>query len=138
MPFLGRMLLLGFALTLLSGCGERDPRLAVAGTVTFKGEPLDRGQIEFLPPGGKGSQSGTGIVNGRYEIPRDNGLLPGTYEVRIFSYDTKGVKVPDPDAVPGDPGAVQFKERIAPKYNVKSTLKADVKRGNTTFDFSVD
>jgi hypothetical protein len=128
-------LLLVLALVLLpSGCGDSDPRLAISGTVKFKGELLDQGRIEFHPPSNKGTMSGAGIQNGKYEIPRSTGLAPDTYEVRIFSYDQKGAKL---DAMPGEPG-LGFKERIARQYNLGSTLKAEVRSGNTTFDFSVE
>ena len=118
---------------LATGCSS-GPRLAVSGTVKYKGQLLDQGRIEFHRPSGKGTQSGDVIQNGRYSIPRDKGLLPATYEVRIFSYDQKGPKL---EAIPGEAG-LGFKERIAKKYNTESTLKAEVKPGNTTFDFSVD
>jgi len=130
----GRLLfLLGLGPLMLAGCSN-DPRLAVSGTVRFNGQPLDQGRIEFHPPGGKGSLSGAGIHDGRYHIPQANGLAPATYEVRIYSYDQKGGTA---GAIPGEAG-LGFKERIAKKYNADSTLKADVKSGQTTFDFSVD
>lgn len=119
---------------LLVGCGTGDPRLAVSGTIKFKGQLLDQGRIEFHPPGDKGTMSGAGIQNGRYNIPRDKGLAPNTYEVRIYSYDEKAAKI---EEIPGEPG-LGFKERIPKKYNTASTLKAEVKRGNTTFDFSLE
>jgi hypothetical protein len=134
MRVLGPYLLIGLIPAIAIGCANRDPRLAVSGTVKFKGERLDQGRIEFHPEGGKGTMSGDVIQHGRYSIPRDKGLAPATYEVRIFSYDEKAPKL---DAIPGEPG-LGFKERIAKKYNVESTLKADVKPGQTTFDFSVD
>ena len=130
----GMFLLVSVALLLLAGCSS-DPRLAVSGTVRFKGEPLDQGRIEFHPPGGKGTMSGSNIENGRYDIPRAKGLAPATYEVKVFSYDNKGAKVSSD--MPGEPGT-GFKERIAKKYNLATELKAEVKPGNTTFDFSVD
>ena len=119
---------------MLAGCSN-DPRLAVSGTVRFNGQPLDQGRIEFHPPGGKGSLSGAGIHDGRYHIPQANGLAPATYEVKIFSYGTKGAKVAGD--MPGEPGK-GFKERIARKYNLATELRADVKPGTATFDFSVD
>ena len=134
MKLLRRFSLMALAAALVPGCGPGDPRLAVSGTVTFKGQPLDQGRIEFHPPQNNGTMSGAVIQNGRYEIPRDKGLAPATYEVRIYSYDEKGGTS---GAIPGEAG-LGFKERIAKKYNAASTLKADVKRGQTTFDFSVD
>jgi hypothetical protein len=126
--------LMALVAALVPGCGPGDPRLAVSGSVTFKGQPLDQGRIEFHPPQNNGTMSGAVIQNGRYEIPRDKGLNPATYEVRIYSYDQKAGTA---GAIPGEAG-LGFKERIAKKYNSASTLKADVKRGQTTFDFSVD
>jgi len=131
---LRRFFLAALAAAVVPGCGSGDPRLAVSGTVMFKGQLLDQGRIEFHPPENKGTMSGAVIQNGRYVIPRDKGLAPTTYVVRIYSYDEKGAKA---EGAPGEPG-LGFKERIAKKYNAESTLKADVKRGNTTFDFSVD
>jgi hypothetical protein len=130
---LRRFFLAALAAAIVSGCGPGDPRLAVSGTVKFKGQLLDQGRIEFHPPENKGTMSGAVIKNGRYDIPRDKGLAPATYEVRIYSYDEKGAKA----GVPAEAG-LGFNERISKKYNAASTLKADVKPGNTTFDFSVD
>lgn len=136
MKLLRQFSLMALVAALVPGCGPGDPRLAVSGTVTFKGQPLDQGRIEFHPPGNQGTMSGATIQDGRYEIPRDKGLAPANYEVRIYSYDKKGGNTGTGD-VPGEAG-LGFKERIAKKYNAASTLKADVKPGQTTFDFSVD
>lgn len=134
MKSLRRFFLAALAVAIVAGCAPSDPRLAVSGTVKFKGQLLDQGRIEFHPPGNKGTMSGAVIQNGRYEIPRDKGLAPATYEVRVYSYDEKGAQA---GSIPGEPG-LGFKERISKKYNAASTLKADVKPGNTKFDFSVD
>jgi len=91
------------ALLPLTGCGGGEERLAISGKVLFKGEPLDQGRIDFVPPNNAGSLSGAVVENGAFSIPRDKGLLPGTYLVRVYSYDRKGAKVPDP--IPGDPGS---------------------------------
>jgi hypothetical protein len=132
--FLRRLFLASLAVALVPGCGPGDPRLAVSGTVKFKGQLLDQGRIEFHPPEDKGTMSGAVIQNGRYDIPQDKGLKPATYEVRIWSYDEKGAKT---ESLPGEAG-MGFKERIPKQYNAASTLKADVKPGNTRFDFTLD
>ena len=83
--------------------GERFP---VKGTVTFKGEPLAEGRIEFRPtePGGRAA---TGMIrDGRFTLttvePND-GSFPGTYKVTIGSLD-RNVKIParysNPDTTP--------------------------------------
>jgi hypothetical protein len=123
----------------LTGCGG-DPlgRQAVSGTVLFHGQPLDQGRIHFAPTAKGPTESGATIENGKFQIPRDSGLVPGTYKVSIFSYDQKGAKVQS-EEVPGDPGNTQFKERIPKKYNAETTLTAEVKKdGSNAFEFKLD
>lgn len=132
-------MLLVASFTVLCGCSS-DPkaRQAVSGTVQFKGQPLDQGRIHFTPTDKGPSEAGATISAGRYTIPRDLGLVPGNYRVSIFSYDQKGPKVQNDD-MPGDPGNVQFKERIPAKYNAKTTLTAEVKNGGSnSFEFKLD
>ncbi len=70
----------------LSGCTDANPRLEVKGTVTFKGAPLEHGNIQFLTTvGSPGAAAGSIIKNGAYNVPRDHGLEPGTYRVLISS-----------------------------------------------------
>ncbi len=57
------------------GCGGTDGKLKVSGTVTLKGEPLDDGIIEFSSPE---IRTGANITQGKYEVPPENGLKPGT------------------------------------------------------------
>jgi hypothetical protein len=121
----------------MAGCGESGPkRYAVSGAVKWQGKPLDQGSITFLAEDPSlGSGGGALIMDGKYNIPAQNGLLPGRYKVSIASPDPK--KAADPDALPGAPGPV-YKDRIQPKYNVKTTLTADIKaEGPNKFDFEV-
>ena len=53
----------------------------VTGTVTWKGQPLDQGSIQFLPEDGKGTMVGAEIRDGRYALPDPPGLAPGSYRV---------------------------------------------------------
>ena len=124
----GRIASLGCGLLLLAGCAS-DPlgRQAVSGTVEFQGQPLDQGRIQFVPVTKGPTESGATIENGKFQIPRESGLAPGTYKVSVFSYDQKGAKVPS-EEIPGDPGNTQFKERIPKKYNAETTLTVEVKK----------
>jgi hypothetical protein len=56
---------------------------AVEGRVTLAGEPLDEAAIVFVPlePGRK--KTGAQIVDGKYQLPRADGLTPGSYRVEI-------------------------------------------------------
>jgi hypothetical protein len=134
----GCSLVLVFGVALMAGCGDPHARQAASGTVSFNGQPLDQGRIHFAPVSKGATESGATIEDGKFSIPRESGLVPGTYKVSIFSYDRKGAKVAS-EEIPGDRGGKQFKERIAAKYNVKSTLTAEVTAGGSnTFTFAVD
>ena len=120
-------------LTLASCDGDVGGRLAISGTVEYKGEPVQQGSIEFIPhPGGK-TQSGSTITNGRFSIPKDKGLEPGVYTVKISSME--GLEPPaEPGGLPGkDP-----KELLPAKYNTKSTLTKEVTKTETKFEFKLD
>jgi hypothetical protein len=131
--------LLGLCLVLIGICGcadGRPKRYEVSGQVNWHGKPLDQGAITFL---GVDTALGTGgamIQDGQYRIPAEQGLLPGRYKVMITSSDPKN-KVPDPDSPPGHLPVP--KDRIQPKYNVHTTLTADVQaEGRNRFNFEVN
>lgn len=117
------------------GCGPGDGRVAVNGSVTLKGSPLDEGVIEFVS---EGMKSGTTIQNGKYEIPRDQGLVEGTYKVMITSGDGR-TPVDSPDGLPGPTGAnIVSKDRIPPEYNTQTKLEAKVTGTSPNkFDFTI-
>ncbi|MCY3009292.1 MAG: hypothetical protein ACK5OC_18290 [Pirellula sp.] len=117
------------------GCGAGDGRVAVNGAVTLKGEPLDEGVIEFVSTGMK---SGTTIQNGKYDIPRDQGLVAGTYKVMITSGDGR-TPVDSPDGLPGPTGAnIVSKDRIPKEYNINTKLEAKVEGTSPNkFDFAI-
>jgi hypothetical protein len=114
----------------LVGCdgGDGLPRQAISGMVTFGGQPLADGTIQFQPAvsqGGPAVQAGALIADGRYQIGRDEGLVPGTYKVMIFSHGGRGApgdEAASPGAQTGPPP-----ERIPSRYNLNTTLTAEVK-----------
>ena len=128
-----------WSVLLLAGCaGDPHGRQAVSGTVEFQGKPLDQGRIHFAPASKGPTESGATIENGKFEIPRESGLAPGTYKVSVFSYDQKGAKVQS-EEIPGDPGNTQFKERIPKKYNAATTLTVEVKKDEpNVFNLKLD
>ena len=48
---------------------------------------IEDGIISFEPMDGQGSKDGASIIKGEYRIPRDKGLMPGRYKVRIYAGD---------------------------------------------------
>jgi hypothetical protein len=123
----------------LTGCGGGTNKKAVSGTVTWKSKPLETGMIRFLPAEAGGqTETGAVITDGKFDIPKEHGLLPGKYKVSISSPDPKSGQGP-PDAAPGDRGGYPAKERIAEKYNAQTTLTAEVTAdGKNQFEFQVD
>lgn len=118
-----------------SGCGKTDPlnRQAVSGKITLSGEPLKAGSIEFSPVE-NGSPSGASIQNGNYAIPKEKGLPPGDYVVRISASDAAEQAI----EVPGESNKIS-KELIPAKYNTKSTLRFHVDdEGQNVFDLDVE
>jgi hypothetical protein len=139
----------------LAGCGGEEavdnlPRQAVSGSVTLDGKPLASGSIQFVPAGAaEGSAGGVGVTagakieNGRYEIDRGHGPVPGTYKVAINSAPvTPTEPAKDTSVSPGGRRDAKArakempKETLPAKYNSKTTLEAQVKEGGSnTFDF---
>ncbi len=119
---------LALAIVLAAGCS--DPyagRLAVSGTVKFKGEPLKAGLIAFEPLDKQDTSSGAQIKDGNYDIPRPQGLKAGKYRLRITSGDQntpallrKTIKVGEqelPAAGPGGSKNFISREMIPPTWN---------------------
>jgi hypothetical protein len=133
-------LLPGLSILLFSlGCGDpHDGRLAVSGNVTFQGQPLDQGNIMFIPASRDlRTQASAQIINGRYQISAAQGLRPGKYKVSIHSGDGRTPVVPS-DAPPGPSGNFSSQDRIPEAYNLKSTLEAEVKKGGANrFDYPI-
>lgn len=121
--------------TVAGGCGpDTGGRVAVSGTVKFRGEPLKQGTIEFTAQDGK-SQSGGTITEGKFALPAVQGLRVGQYLVRISSVQggTAPAGPPGPESM-----TPQGKDVIPLEYNVKSTLTAEVTKGGPNkFDFDL-
>ena len=121
---------------LIAGCsGSRDdlPREPVSGTVTMDSQPLAEGAIQFTPAAGSGGPPISGnatIEDGRFSIPRADGLVPGSYKVSISAVPVKrDTRIP---ATYGKKKATPFKELIPAKYNTKTTLTEEIKRGGAS------
>jgi len=129
------------------GCGNQGtddlPREPISGTVSYEGKPLANGTIQFQPASqAEGMAAGGMVVNGRFEIPRGEGPVPGKYKVQIDSLnETISVPVPEPEApassdaavLPGElkipPKKMMKKRLIPPRYNSQTELTAEVKAG---------
>ena len=127
-----------FSLLFIAGCGKDTGRLKISGEVTFDGAPLDGGSIRFtLIESETTLASGAMIRNGKYNIPKEKGLLPGTYHLEISAPDTNGPTTMA-RAAPGGPGIPVAVERIPPEYNIDSDKTIEVTiDGDNHFVFEI-
>jgi hypothetical protein len=119
---------------LLVGCGSRDGYQSVSGSVTFRGGPLEQGTIQFFCTGEQPIPCGGAMIEkGRYQVPKEHGLKPGTYLVRISS--TERVENQGGDSM----NPFLTRERIPSQYNAESKLTVEVRAGERgEFNFDLD
>ena len=107
-------MLLLLAASVLAGC-HRNDRVPVSGTVAIDGQAADYGLVSFRPvEGNSGAGSGASLRAGKFEIPAQQGLLPGKYKVAVQAFrktgrtlhDAEGSEFPDWIAVPIDPAGL--------------------------------
>ena len=125
----------GLFLVAHTGCSG-DGKVGVTGTILLAGKPVPDGTITFYSLDNTGTQSGSAINEGKYEIKAEKGLLPGKYRVAISSPD--GETPVDPKLPPGPRGNFASKERIPPEWNTNSKEEVIVTaQGPNRFDFKI-
>ncbi len=126
-------MLLGIAIA-LAGCSSapenETPRMAVSGTVTLDGQPLENGVIRFVPQAEvKGPKASVAVNGGRFEIPAEAGPVAGRHRVEIESTDHGGI-APDDETALADLAAGKRKPvkpaKIPGIYNIRSTLQRTI------------
>jgi hypothetical protein len=134
---LGRVFPIGacaLVVGLLAGCGDKyGGRVEVSGTVKLKGQPLKAGVIVFEPKGGQGTSATAPITGGSYKLPRESGLKPGKYLIRVTSGDGTTPANLNPDEPPGPGGKgtnIVSKELVPPEWNVRSNQEREVTSEN--------
>jgi len=134
---------------LASGCA--DPyagRLALSGEVKLKGEPIKAGVIMFEPLEKQDTSSGASIENGKYDIPRKQGLKAGRYRVRVTAGDgvtparpvggKKGQDEEQQAAGPGGSRNIVSVDLIPPSWGADSRQEITLDASKTNrFDFNI-
>ena len=110
-----------------SGCGgDSSGRQPVAGMITLKGQPLAEGTISFASKAMTPEIfSGALIKEGRFTVPAQAGLLPGSYVVRISAPQCRTVAAEGAPGVAGPPAM----ELVPPEFNAASKLEFQVQSG---------
>ena len=83
------------------GCGtEEQIRIAVSGTVTLDGQPVNTGQLSIVPVN-SGVASAASVSEGRFSVSEERGPQPGEYRFRLTLNNKKALReVENPKPVP--------------------------------------
>jgi hypothetical protein len=118
----------------LLGCGQKPTgpeRGVVHGKITLDGNPVVKGTIDFAPTDpSRGPTCGMRVVDGQY-ASAERGPIIGKCRVTIRAPQMSGTMREDGD------WKSNYAELIPPRYNTQSTLEADVRAGDNTFDFDL-
>ena len=139
MRFRKTIVILALALTTAPGCSRGLQRQEVTGQVTFRGTPVAYGTVRFEPEDSKTCQPGGAVIeNGRFRVPAEVGLFPGSYKVVLSAPEGKAnVNVPGATPVTGDP--YYARELLPEKYNRATTLTATIRSdGGNDLAFNLD
>lgn len=130
--------------------GGRSP-VAVSGAVTCDAEAIANGTIRFIPIGDTGEQPKSArIVDGKYSISADLGMLAGQYKVSIIGnrqatpeeivqMKAAMTEEPDEDDPVSEMSDSDFQVPFLPeKYNETTTLTAELTEGENTQDFTLE
>jgi hypothetical protein len=101
----------------VAGCGKRGPALyKVVGTVQWKGEPVEQGNIIFEPFDRETHPQAAKIVGGKYQLR----IGAGKMKVQIFASREQ------PGKINPDMNTPVLEHYIPPEYNRRTTLEAEV------------
>ncbi len=136
---------------LCAGCGGDDltRRYSASGSVTYKGEPLESGEIIFAPVDpNQGFAASAVIQNGSFTLTtmtEKDGAVPGQYKVAVTSRDIDVAKLKSASgrlttnpAVLGK--AIRSAKSLVPKKyesSSSSPLTAEVKPQSNSFSFDL-
>lgn len=128
------VILLGGA---LFGCSGDASRFTLSGAVSYDGQQVANGNIGFVPvsESGEAKAVGADVVDGRYEVPRHEGPLAGTYKVVIYAEKPGSRMIRDEGSSEMVAELVQY---IPEVYNAGSTLMVDISEDRDDLNFDLE
>ncbi|MBN2294403.1 MAG: hypothetical protein JXM70_18385 [Pirellulales bacterium] len=133
-------ILLGLCLLLplVAGCGGSES--VVSGTVTYDGQPVEKGSILFQPVDGKGASCGGPIENSKYKIETTPGKkLVQIVAVKKVKYGrlspAEELKRTQEAAMSGDTSGIIDRADTIPPNAQGNNTEVEIKPGSQTLDF---
>ncbi len=120
----------------MCGCGTEEVGVFLSGAVTYGGDPVEMGEIGFIPVdvhGGKGAR-GT-VVAGKYSIAPSEGLVAGEYFVTIYAEKRTGKLISADEA--GNEKVEEVVQYLPAIYNDQTTLKETIDGDRGDLDFNL-
>lgn len=125
---IGLLLSLNAALAFAAGCSNG--LASVKGSVTFNGEPVNRGMINLEPVDGKGPVAGAAVEGGKFEM---KDVTPGEKIVRISAVFVKSINKES------DGSEIEICDDLLPKeYGQASAHRLTVEAPVTEKDYPIE
>lgn len=122
----------------LSGCQGQSykgpKRYPLSGKITYDNEPVDAGNISFIPESGDQRVSGGNITAGVYTVTEADGANSGPYRVEIHWHKKTGRQFKDSGL---NLLIDERKEGLPERFHAQSKLRVEVFAKNTKFDFDL-
>ncbi len=125
-------LVLGAAILSAAGCGGRADIGSVTGTITLDGQPLVDAVVTFEPGVGGAPSRAITDSRGHYQLRYTREILGAKVGQHVVSVST--FRAANPDAEPPRPAVA---ERVPPRFNGDTELRADVAAGGNRIDFTL-
>jgi hypothetical protein len=124
-PIASTAVLLILTAILQAGCDQGPPVGTITGDVNFDGQPVKDGHVLFTPVDGMGQTGGAAIREGKFQAEK---VPVGKMKVELHGNKVVGKrKAYD---TPESPWEDDVAELLPAKYNSKSDLTLEVKKGN--------
>lgn len=112
--------------SLVAGCNS-DGLVPVSGTVTWEGDPIGKGMINFFPTDPSKRPDGGPIIDGKFEFRASIG------DKRVEVFADRPVGEPDPVMK-----LQRYEQFIPTRYNEQTELTATVEAKGDTFEFALE